>query len=137
MDSDAASNMSPMSPVGGSSIKRDSSKVFEVSIGNSEAALGHRKTVEDIVRAAWNARIDETFSPGKIVEVTLLARGKGLRVWMGNVRMEEVTSKITFFVQRHFEKVTGGNVTMKLMSVEDVAALRRQDDVYKNQVQNL
>ena len=26
---------------------------------------------------------------------------------------------------------------MKLMSVEDVAALRRQDDVYKNQMQNL
>ena len=26
---------------------------------------------------------------------------------------------------------------MKLMSVEDVAALRRQDDVYKNKMQNL
>ena len=26
---------------------------------------------------------------------------------------------------------------MKLMSVEDVAALRRQDDVYKNKTQNL
>ena len=26
---------------------------------------------------------------------------------------------------------------MKLMSVEDVAALRQQDDVYKNQMQNL
>ena len=51
MDSDAASVMSPMSPVGGSSVKGDSSKVIEVSIGNSEAALGHRKTVEDIVRA--------------------------------------------------------------------------------------
>ena len=97
MDSDAASVMSPMSPVGGSSVRGDSSKVFEVSIGNSEAALGHRKTVEDIVRAAWKARSDETASPGQIFKVTLLARGKGLRVWMDNVRMEEVTSKITPF----------------------------------------
>ena len=37
----------------------------------------------------------------------------------------------------HVEKVTGGNVTMKLMSVEEVAALRQLDDVYKNQMQNL
>ena len=94
MDSDAASVMSPMSPVGGSSVKGDSSKVMEVSIGNSEAALGHRNTVEDIVRAVWKARIDETFSPGRIFNVTLIARGKGFRVWMDNVRMEEVTSKI-------------------------------------------
>ena len=97
MDSDAASVMSPMSPVGGSSVKGDSSKVIEVSIGNSEKALGPRKTVEDIVRAACKARIDETFSPGKIFKVTLIARGQGFRVWMDNVRMEEVTSNIMLF----------------------------------------
>ena len=137
MDSDAASVMSPMSPVGSSSVRGDSSKVFEISIGNSEAALGHRKTVEDIVRVAWKARSDETASPGQIFKVTLLARGKGLRVWMDNVRMEEITSKIMLVFQRHFEKVTGGNVTMKVMFVEDVAALRQLDDVYKNKMQNL
>lgn len=76
MDSDAASVMSPMSPVGGSSVKGDSSKVFEVSIGNSEAALGHRKTVEDIVRAAWKARIDETFSPGKSLKSLCSQEGR-------------------------------------------------------------
>ena len=97
MDSDAASVMSPMSPVGGSSVKGDSSKVMEVSIGNSEAALGHRKTVEDIVRAAWKARIDEKFSPGNIFKVTMIPRGQGFRVWMDHVRMEELTSKIMFF----------------------------------------
>ena len=101
MDSDAASVMSPMSPVGGSSVKADSSNVMEVSIGNGEAALGHRKTVEDIVRAAWKARIDETFSPGQIYKATLSARGKGFRVWMDNARMEEVTSKILLF---YFQK---------------------------------
>ena len=73
--------------------------MFEISIGNSAAALGHRKTVEDIVLAAWKARSDETASPGQIFKVTLLARGKGLRVWMDNVRMEEMTSRIMLVVQ--------------------------------------
>ena len=52
MDSDAASAMSPVSPirglspaspVGGSSVRGDTAKVFEVSIGNAQKALGHRK----------------------------------------------------------------------------------------------
>ena len=102
MDSDAASVMSPMSPVGGSSVKGDSSKVMDISIGNSEAVLGHRKTVEDLVRAAWKARIDETFSPGQIFKIILIARRKGFRVWMDNVRMEEVTSKIMAFCSKAF-----------------------------------
>ena len=101
MDSDAASVMSPMSPVGGSSVRGDSSK-FEVSIGNSEAALGHRKTVEDIVRAVWKARTGEKFSPGKIFKVTMIPRGQGFRVWMDHVRMEELTSKIIAFFSEAF-----------------------------------
>ena len=69
--------------------------------------------------------------------MNMLARKKGFRVWMENVSMDDLTSKILPFFQKHFECFTGATVTTKIMSEEDVKVLRAQDELYKTQMKIL
>ena len=67
----------------------------------------------------------------------MLGRGKGFRVWMENVTIEDLTATIVPFFQTHFEKLTGATITTRIASEEEVKALRNQDEVYKAQMDNL
>lgn len=139
MASDTASLTSSRCSNGDSDVSGDSVKVFEISIGTSEDVLGKKKTVEVAVRAAWkilNAQHGQCFCGG-IFKVNMLARGKGFRVWMDNVSMDDLTSKILPFFQTHFEKLTGATVTTSIMSDGDVKVLRARDEVYKTRMENL
>ena len=139
MASDTASLTSSRSPIGGSDIRDESLKVFEVSISNCEDVLGKKKTVDVAVRTAWkilNTQHGQCLC-GEIFKVNMLDRGKGFRVFMLNCSMEDVTTTIIPFYQTHFERLTGATVTTKLSSDEDVKALRRRDVEFKVQMETL
>ena len=139
MTSDSASLTSSRSLSGGSDVIDESAKVFEVAIENCEDVLGKKKNVEVAVRACWKILGSQHGQClcGRIFKVNLLARGKGFRVWMENVSMQDLLSSILPFFQKHFEKLTGASITTKLASDEDVKILRGRDELYKAQMENL
>ena len=125
----------PSGPVP-SDVSVDETKVVElVTPGSNLQIFGNRAAAFELLKERWDAKKGMVAT---LFKLTKLPRNTGARVWFNvDNQCEDEQSKVVLaFLVEYVGKLTGGNRSkVILLTKQQVAVLRWQDEKYKAQIQ--